>query len=495
MMKQLWKCAVAFPVILLALCRSTSTLSANELPPVVAPPDGFSFRMPAVHRLPNGLRVVLIERHDVPIVRLYAIVQVGSEADPPQLPGLASMVAGLLPEGTEHRSAYQIAEEIDQAGGSIDTGAGWDQSYANVSVLSNHAQVAFDLLADLLIHPSFARDEVERLRKHTLSALDVIDQDPSYVADVVMRRLLFQGTPYAHSEDGTPESIERVTREDLLDFHRRYYVPSRTILAVAGDLTEPECLRLATQYLGEWNGSDTQPVQSFTGPRPLHSRQIVVIDKPDAVQTEIRVANLGIPRSNPDYFPLAIANQVLGGPASNRLFDVLRTQHGLAYGASSNLDCYSRLGAWVAKTSTRSDETIKATQIVLDEISRLRNGPIKSWELQNARDYLIGHEALEFESASQVANQVLETMIYHLPQDYWNRFPQEIRSLTANDVLAATRKYLSTNDDIIVLVGNAAAFQNGLKKLGEARVIPIADVGRSFPDPPRGTADRSALRR
>src|SRR5579884_2423487 len=271
-MKQLWKCAVAFPVILLALCRSASRLSANELPPVVPPPDGFSFRMPAVHRLPNGLRVVLIERHDVPIVRLYAIVQVGSEADPPQLPGLASMVAGLLPEGTEHRSAYQIAEEIDQAGGSIDTGAGWDQSYANVSVLSNHAQVAFDLLADLLIHPSFARDEVERLRKQTLSALDVIDQDPSYVADVVMRRLLFQGTPYAHSEDGTPESIERVTREDLLDFHRRYYVPSRTILAVAGDLTEPECLRLATQYLGEWNGSDTPPVQSFTGPRPLHSR-------------------------------------------------------------------------------------------------------------------------------------------------------------------------------------------------------------------------------
>jgi len=491
-MTKLWKGAFVYAVAVLALCLAAPKLFANDLPPVVSPPEGFSFRMPAVHQLPNGLRVVLIERHDVPIVRLYAIVQVGAEADPPQLSGLASMVAGLLPEGTKHRSAYQIAEEIDQAGGSIDTGAGWDESYANVSVLSSHAQVAFELLADLLVHPSFAPAEVERLRKQTLSALDVIDRDPSYVADAVMRRLLFQGTPYSHSEDGTPESIERMTRKDLVDFHRRYYVPSRTILAVAGDITEPECLRLATRFLGPWNGTDTPRVQSLLEPRPLQSRQIIVIDKPDAVQTEIRVANLGIPRSSPDYSALMIANQVLGGPAANRLFDVLRTQHGLAYGASSDLDCYLRLGAWVAKTSTRSDETIKAAQMVLDEISRLRNGPIKSWELDNARNYLIGHETLEFESASQVANQVLETMLYHLPQDYWNRFPQEIRSLTAGDVLAATRKYLNTKDDVVILVGNAAAFQDGLKKLGKARVIPIADVGSAFLEPKQGAANQPA---
>ena len=464
----------------------------RELPPNVSPPEAVNFHMPAVHQLSNGLRLVLVERHDVPIVRLYAIVQAGAEADPPGLPGTATMVAGLLPEGTHHRSAYQIAKAIDQAGGSIDTGAAWDQSYANVSVLSNHRVLAFDLLADMLVHPAFAPDEVERIRRQTLSALDVVDQDPSYVADMVLRRLLFAGTDYAHSEDGTRNSIERITRKDLADFHASYYTPSRTILAVAGDITESECVKLAQRLLGGWKNGPVVPRAPRLQPISLHRREVVVVNKPDAVQTEIRVASLGVPRSSPDYFALAVANQVLGGPAANRLFDVLRTEHGLVYGASSDLDCYSSLGAWVAKTSTRSAETIRATEMVLNEISRMRSRPVQQWELQNARDYLVGHEALQFESASQVANQVLEMMLYHLPRDYWKLFPQRVRSLTAGDVLAATKQYLHPNDDVIVLVGNLAAFKDGLKKLGAVRVVPIADVGRALPEPEKGTADHPA---
>lgn len=465
-------------------------LCARELPPNVPSPDVVSFHMPAIDQLPNGLRVVLVERHDVPIVRLYAIVQVGAEADPPGLSGTATMVSGLLPEGTRHKSAYQIARLIDQAGGSIDTGAGWDQSYINISVLSNHKELAFDLLADMLIHPAFGPGEVARIRKQTLSALDVVDQDPGYVADMVLRRLLFVGTDYAHSEDGTRSSIERMTRQDLAAFHAHYYVPSRTILAVVGDITSPECLNLATRFLGKWKNKPAQPLQPRTEPRVPSHREVIVVNKPDAVQTEIRVANLGIPRSSPDYFALTIANQVLGGPAANRLFDVLRTERGLVYGASSDLDCYSTLGGWIAKTSTRSSETIKTTQMVINQIARLRSRPIKQWELQNARDYLVGHEALQFESASQVANQVLEMMLYHLPWNYWNLFPQKVRSLTAQDVLTTTRKYLNLDDDVIVLVGNVAAFKKGLKKLGTVRVIPIADVSRALLEPLRTNADR-----
>ncbi len=482
----LWCIAALF------ICLAQALLFAREYPPAVPPPDAITFHMPAVHQFPNGLRVVLVERHDVPIVRLYAIVQAGAEADPPGLPGTAGMVAGLLPEGTSHRSAYQIAEAIDQAGGSIDTGAGWDQSYANVSVLSNHTELAFELLADLLIHPAFAPEEIERIRKQTLSALDVVDQDPGYVADQVLRRVLFAGTDYAHSEDGTRNSIEHVTRKELTDFHAKYYVPSRTILAVVGDTTEARCLSLATRFLGGWKNESAALLPHRAEPHAVHQRQVIVVNKPDAVQTEIRVANLGVARSSPDYLALMIANQVLGGPAANRLFDVLRTEHGLVYGASSDLDCYSSLGAWVAKTSTRSAETIQATQMVLGQIARIRNQPVQQWEIQNARDYLVGHEALQFESASQVANQVLEMMLYQLPDDYWNKYPLEVRSLSANDVLTATKKYLNPNDDVIVLVGNVAAFQDGLKKLGAVRVIPIADVSRALLGLEKGTADRPA---
>jgi len=476
----------------LVVCMAGPLLHARDFPPAVPPPAAVNFHMPVVHRLSNGLRVFLVKSNHVPIVRLYAIVQAGAEADPPGLAGTATMVAGLLPEGTRSHSAYQIAEMIDHAGGSVDTGAGWDESYANVSVLSDHKSLAFKVLADLLIHPAFADGEVQRIRKQTLSALDVVDQDPGYVANVVLRRYLFAGTSYAHSEDGTRRSIESITRRDLRNFHARYYVPSRTILAVVGDISEARCLSMATHFLGRWKNGDGAPPQASIEPRPLHSRQVIVVNRPDSVQTEIRVANLGIPRSNPDYFALKIANQVLGGPAANRLFDVLRTEHGLAYGASSDLDCYSMLGAWVAKTSTRTSDTIKATRMVLNQIARLRQQPARQWEIQNARDYLVGHEALEFESASQVASQALEMMIYHLPVDYWNQFPNKIRSLTAAQVLAVTRKYLDPDDDVIVLVGDVNAFRSGLKKLGTVHVIPIAELGRAFPQRRKGTADRPA---
>ncbi len=470
-------------------CIAQPFIFARDYPPTVPPPEAINFHMPAVHQLPNGLRIILVERHDVPIVRLYAIVQVGAEADPTKLPGTASMVAGLLPEGTQHRSAYQIAQAIDRAGGSIDTGAGWNQSYANVSVLSNHTALAFDLLADLLIHAAFAPDEVKRIRKQTLSALDIANKDSGYVADQVLRETLFAGTDYAHSEDGTHKSIERITRKDLIEFHTQYYVPSRTILAVVGDIDEPECLRLATRFLGGWKNESNAPPAPRARPHTLHERQVIVVDDPDAVQTVIRVANLGVPRSSPDYFALTIANQVLGGPAANRLFEVLRTEHGLVYGASSDLDCYTSLGSWLAKTSTRSADTIKATELVLSEVARMRDRPVQQWELQNARDYLVGHEALQFESASQVANQVLEMMLNHLPDDYWNKYAQQIRSLSADDVLAATRKYLNPDDDVVVLVGNLAAFNNGLKKLGHVRVVPISEASRAFVKPQKGIAD------
>lgn len=475
-----------------AISVAATQLTARELPPNVPPPAPVNFQMPAVHRLANGLRIILIERPDIPIVRLYTIVQVGAEDDPPGLPGTASLVAGLLPEGTKRKSAYQIAQAIDQAGGSIDSGAGWDESYTNISVLADHKDLAFQLLSSVLIHPAFAPKEIQRIRDQTLSALDVVNQDSSYVADVVLRRVLFAGTSFAHPEDGTRESLEHITRKDLVDFHERYYVPSRTILAVVGDISEPESLRLAKKYLGDWKDGAAEEIQHHTEPQALHSRKVIVINKPGAVQTVIRVANLGIPRSSPNYAALAVANQVLGGPAANRLFDILRTEHGLVYGASSELDCYSYLGAWVAKTSTRSADTIKATEMVLNEIARLRDRPVRQWELQNAQDYLIGHEALQFDSASQVANQVLEMMLYRLPSDYWNKLPREIRSLTAKDVLATTRKYLDPEDDVIVLVGNVSAFKNGLKKLGPVRVVPIADVTRAFLEPQKGTADRPA---
>jgi zinc protease len=469
------------------------TASARDYPPDVPQPKPAVLPAPAVKTLANGLQVVVIERHSLPVLTLRLVVKAGGEADPPQFPGTAQLVAGLLDEGTTHRTAQQIAAAIDQVGGTVDTGAEWDNSWGQVSVLADHTALGFDLLADITIHPTFAPAEVARIRQQALSSLEVMREDPAYLADTVFTRLEFAGTPYGHPVDGTLESMRRVTPEDLRQFHSRNYIPAHAILAVVGDIQAEEAFREAEKFFGEWsNPAKSAMTEGPSAPGSLahldppdhagtagsnpQAREIVVIDKPDAVQTEIRVGNLGIPRASPDYYALTVANQILGGPATNRLFKALRSQRGLTYGASSDLVCLRSTGAWRAKTSTRTLETIKSVQLVLDQMKHLRDHQIAGWELEATEGYLTGHMALEFETSTGIAEHVLDLMIHNLPLDYWNKFPEHIQALTTQEVWNATRQHLDPDRALIVLVGNLSGFEKDLKKLGDVRMIPASRV-------------------
>jgi zinc protease len=436
---------------------------------------------PALRVLPNGLRVVVLERHTLPVVTLRLVVEAGAEADPTALPGTAQLVSDVLTQGTATRSARQIAESIDSIGGLVDNGAEWDSSFVTITVLNDHTQLAFDLLADMAAHPAFAPSEVERKRRQTLSGLEVVRDDPTYLADTALRRVLFAGTAYSHPEDGTLEAVRRTTPEDLRGFYARYYRPSNSILAIVGDIATSAAFEQAEKYFGPW----VEPRQASAAPvgrRTAESCQVVAINKPDAVQTEIRIGNQGAPRASPDYFALSVANQILGGPASNRLFRALRTREGLTYGASSDLMCYRTLGAWVAKTFTRTPETLKSLHVSLEQMKSLRDYPISNSELEAAKGYLLGHLALEFETSDGVASQVLDLLIHNLPLDYWNRYPQKIQALTAGEVWEVTKRYLDPDRNVIVLVGNIAGLAKDLKKLGKVRVVPLADVDFGSPD-------------
>ena len=456
------------------------------LPPSVPAPAPIALPTPNVRTLPNGLQVLVVERHSLPVLTLRLLVRAGAESDPPGLPGIAQITAGLLNEGTERRSEPEIAEAIDSAGGTVDSNAGWDSSYLVLTVLADHAPLAFDLMADMTLHPAFQPDEVERARRQTLSALDVLHNDPGYLADAVLHQLALAGTPYGHPADGTAEAVTRLRPDDLAAFHSREYVPSRSVLAVVGDISATAAFDQAAHAFGGWREAAPAGTPSAAGSAPaggaaVPGAQVVIIDKPDAVQTEIRVASAGIPRSSPDYVALTVANQILGGPASNRLFSDLRGEHGLTYGASSDLDCYLKSGIWVAKTSTRTAETAKAVRRVLDEMTRLRDKPISPEDLQQSVDYLIGHQALDFETSDSIADQFLDLSAYRLPMDTWSALPAALRRLTPADVWAATRRYLDPQRAIIVLVGNAAEFEKDMRKLGAERVIPIGQLDLGSP--------------
>ena len=481
----------------------------RSAPPAVPPPEPIALPAPTVRTLPNGLQVLVVERHTLPVLTLRMNIGAGPEADPSKLPGTAQFAASMYNEGSVHHSALDLAEQIDGAGGTFDNNSVWDISSATLTVLADHAGLAFDLMADMTMHPAYAPRDVERIRKETVSAIEVLHSDPSYIADAVINQLLLAGTPYGHPADGTLDATNRLTPADLAAFHASTYLPRRSVLAVVGDITPAEAFDLAQRDFGPWGNSTTQgsageassssaSAAGKSAPRwqtavsAPGTTRIVIVDKPDAVQTEIRVGFPGIPRSSPDYVALTVANQILGGPASNRLFSDLRGEHGLTYSASSDLNCYLTTGVWVAKTSTRTAETTKAVQRVLEEMKHMRERPISAVELEQALDYLIGHQALDFETSAGIADQFLDLMTYHLPLDTWSAWPAALRKLTPDDIWKATQRYLDPDQATIVLVGNASAFEKEMRRLAATRVIPMDDLDLGSPNLERtgGTSGR-----
>jgi zinc protease len=460
-------------LVVAALLRALPGV-ARDFPPAALPPKPLVLPSPELRVLPNGLKLVVVERHVLPLVTLRLMVKSGAESDPATLPGTAQLVAALLTEGTSTRTAGQISEAIDSIGGLVETGAGWDESYISLSVLNDHEELAFDLLSDMVMHSIFAPAEVDRKRRQTLSGLEVVRDDPDYVADTAMRRLAFSGTPYGHPEDGTTAAVRRIAPEDLRAFYAAYYQPSNAVLAMVGDIHAAEAFERAEKYFGAWANHTPPAVPSAAA--EAGTGRILAIDKPDAVQTEIRIANLGVPRTDPDYLALSVADQILGGPSENRLFKALRSHQGLTYGASSELLSYQTAGVWQFKTFTRTPETMKSLRLALEQIKQMHDHPITPQELETAQGYLIGHLALDFESSEDVASHTLELLVYNLPLDYWNRFPEKIRTLTTEEVWNASGRRLAAENNIIVLVGNLSGFEKELRKLGQVQFVPLANL-------------------
>jgi zinc protease len=469
-------------LIPVGLLAASLAVLARERPPDVPPPKPIVVPIPQVQELPNGLKLVVIERRSLPVLTLRLVVKSGAEADPPDLPGTAQLTAELLSQGTSRRSARQIAETVDDIGGSLETGASWDDSYAELTVLADQTDLAFELIADVVRHPAFAPEEIERKRKQTLSALEVLRDDPGFTADALFQVLIFSGTPYGHPLDGTEESVRRISRNELEGFHAQHYLPSNCVLAAVGDIAADSALERARKFFGDWPASSHPPSSRTPGAERRTERRIVVVDKPDAVQTEIRIGNLAAQRDSPDYDALTVANQVLGGPAANRLFKTLRSRLGLAYGASSDLICQQTAGSWVARTSTRTGGTARSVQAILEEMDRLRSRPISAGELRTAQNYLIGHMALRFESSADVAAETLEIMVHDLPLDYWGRFPGRLSALDEHKVFEVARRYLDPDRSVVVLVGDARKFASDVRRFGPIQVVPMQDLDLASPN-------------
>ena len=432
--------------------------------------------------LPNGMTVAVVVHNEQPAVSLRMILRAGVAQDPAGKFGVASMVATLLDQGTTTRTAQQVADTIDSAGGDLETGVGRDLSYANVTIMKDGLGLGMNLLADVVRRPAFAQEELDRQRQQIVAALRVSYQDPVYVASVVFDRLVYGFHPYGFQGNGTPASVEKLTRDDLVEFHRRYYAPNNCILAVVGDLTIDEAMAAVTGAFGDWARQEIPVDPAVEPPKP--TQRVVVVDKPDAVQTEIRMGQIGIPRKDDDYMAVDLAIRILGGEGANRLHRVLRTERGLTYGVSADAETLKRSGEFEAQTNTRSEATGEVLRLMVDEFSRLRRDGVNDGELADAKAYLTGNFPLTIETPNDIATQILNVLFYDLPIKELQTFRQRVNAVSVDDIARVAVRYVQPDRLSVVLVGNAAAFLDQLKRavFKRVEVVRLSDLDLTTAD-------------
>jgi zinc protease len=414
--------------------------------------------------LPNGLRVVVVEHHEQPSVSLRLLIGAGTAQDLSPRLGVANMVASLLDQGTTTRTAEQIAEAIDTLGGSVTIGAGTDVTFAYLTVLKDQVAPGLELLSDIVRSPAFAREELERQRDQLRSTLRVRYQDPDYLASIVFRRLVYGFHPYAFPGTGTPSSIERITRGDLVGFHQRYFTPGNCILAVVGDVAAADAFAAIERAFGGWPPHD-EPAAFVLGP-PVPTRRVVIVDVPDAVQTEIRAGHLAISRRSADFMATDLAVRVLGGDGANRLQQILRSRRGLTYGASAELNAFWTFGDIEAETDTRPEATGEVLRVMVDEFFRLQRERVSPRELDEAKAFLAGSFPLRLETPDDIATEVLTALFYDLPLAELGTFRERVNAVTPDDIQQVTRAHFRPDRLSIVLVGYAPFIVQQLGSLG-----------------------------
>jgi len=410
------------------------------------------------HTLRNGLKVLLVDNSSVPTVSLTSSVLAGARYDLESKAGLAIMASRLLDEGTENRTSLEIADAIESVGGAIETDGSFERIIATAGVLNKDVDLGLELLSDLMMRPIFPQDYVDKEKERTLAEIASALDRPQVVAGWAFNELVYQDHPLHRPSHGYPQTVERLTREDLLDFHRRYFVPNNVILSIVGDFRVPELLPKIEEAFGGW---EARPLDfpAYSEPVRQTGKRVKFITMP-AQQLNIYLGHLGVRRTNPDYYALQVLDTILGGGAgfTARIPRRLRDELGLAYTTFASMTMTAGLdpGRFIAFIGTSPENMNLAIDGLLNEIRRIIKEPVTAEELQDAKDYLTGSFVFAFESSPQIARFLVHAEVYGLGFDYIDKYPQYVRAVTVDDISRVARKYLDSENYTLVVVGPVA---------------------------------------
>jgi zinc protease len=431
-----------------------------------------------LRRLSNGVQLVVAPIAKLPLVTIIALIDAGAVCDAQAREGVAQLTAKLLLEGTEASDGAELTERFERLGASVESHADWDVAAVSVTALSQNVREALALLAEVLRSPAFREREVERLKAERNAELLQLQAEPRGLADELFSRFLYApASRYARPDGGDAESVAAITRDDIERFYRARYQPAAVTIVVAGDLSADRAESLLAETLGDWQGARVQAVTTNDAPA-RRTRAIHVVAKPDAPQSELRVGHVGIPRTHPDYFAVVVMNAVLGGLFSSRINLNLREAHGYTYGAFSSFDWRRQAGPFAVSTAVRSDVTDASAREILVEIDRMRSERIMQDELSLATSYLDGVFPIRYETTAAIAAALANKVIYGLPDDFFDRYRDRVRAVSAEDVLSAAKTHLQSEALQLVVVGDPAVVRPPLEALQLGPVAVYDALGR-----------------
>ena len=447
-------------------------------PPPPAAPRQPNLPKPVEKTLANGLRVIVIPKHDVPLVTARVTIKSGSEADPSDLAGLAQLTASLLTQGTATRTAEQIARGVEALGASLRAEAGWDNSSAEVNVMSPNFEKAMAFVGDVVMNPAFRNDDIERLRQQSIDALQVAMTDPGSLARFVAARVVYGELPYGHNTGGTPESIGRIKRDQIVAFHKRYYRPENATLVVAGDIKPETVFAVAAKTFAAWKQtSGARVILQTAGTKEVPKARVLVVDMPEAGQAAVVVARRGLKRVDPHYYSAIVANSVLGGGYSARLNQEIRIKRGLSYGANSVFELRREEGPFFASTQTKNESAAEVAGIIVDEMKRLAASDVPESELTPRKAVLIGNFARSLETSEGIVGRISALALFGLSLEEINRYINGVQGISSSAVREFATSNLVSGGASVVVVGDAKKFLDALKqRFGAVEVIPVDEL-------------------
>lgn len=404
--------------------------------------------------LASGLELVVVEDSRLPLVSYRLAFRKGDAHDPPELPGLMDMLTGLLTEGTESRTSREIADAVARVGATLQAGANSDYTTVAASSLATFREEILGLMADVVLRPVFPENEVELAKQNTKESLKQQRAQPSFLASEMVANVMFGKHPY-HVTAPTPEAVDATTRQQLIDFHRTVFVPNNAVLFITGDVKQEEILRQVEDLFGGWQPGSVS-TDEFPAPPLRTSRSAYIVDRPGSAQANIVIANAGITRTSPDYFPLLVMHTVLGANASSRLFMNLREEKGYTYGAYSSLDARRTAGTFRATAEVRTPVTGDSLKEFFYELERIRNTPVSQKEIDDAKSYLTGVFPIRLETQEGLIDQLVQLKMFGFPNTYLETYRQNIQAITIDQVQDVAQKYVTPDRAAVVIVGDGA---------------------------------------